>query len=148
VSDSNPNLDPQATLVRLRADMAPLGDRYSLALVEYRGGGMPSMAERARQFGLFVPEYGDMAISVRDRGREKIRIPFLSVADEDGLRHLVEMLEQVQTLIIESEGGAWPACPAHNHPLDLSALAGRIAWKCPEAEPVVAWFGELSDTQP
>ena len=70
--------DPETTFARLRADLAPLGDPYSLVLVAAPGGGMQGGSEVAHRLGLRIPAFLDVAISVRVDGREKMLLPFRS----------------------------------------------------------------------
>ena len=49
----------------------------------------------------------------------------------DEVEATAELLDELQGDVIEEVYGAWPQCPRHPHPLDMSSTDdGRPVWRC------------------
>jgi hypothetical protein len=64
---------------------------------------------------------------------------------EDPIDELVDAVDQVQDLIMESETEIWPECPFHRHPLIPEADTDWVSWVCPETDERIARLGDLPE---
>ena len=62
-----------------------------------------------------------------------------------------DIAPQVQDDVIDEMWGAWPVCPAHQHPMSPTVLEGTAVWACPGEADIAVPIGQLGDgpvTQP
>lgn len=95
----------------------------------------------AAAHGLDWPEEVDKAISLRVDGQEEMRLVFYR--GQSHVQQLENLLDQVQTLVIETKRTLWPKCPAHNHFLAPRESGDWIQWLCPDTGESIARFGAL-----
>jgi hypothetical protein len=85
--------------------------------------GGPPLAKRT----FLLPE-----LWVRTDGLGTYRLGPLDNGDPDAVAFsLASFAERVQDDVIDEVWGAWPPCPRHGHPLQVTSEGHRAAWVCP-----------------
>jgi hypothetical protein len=83
----------------------------------------------------------ESAISLSCDGRRRLQLEFFQA--EDLKEQILEAINQLQDVIVESNLQAWPPCSEHPHVLVPNWALDDFYWICPEDASLVKRVGDL-----
>lgn len=128
--------------VRLDADLRSVGEELSATVVVE-----PGILHSAAVGLPVAPAPLPLAIAVRHRGVENLRLVFFPEETRPLGEQVEERLEEVQVLVAETTAEQWPRCPEHGHELAPYGREGAIGWLCPDSHRIVAPLGCIADLE-